>query len=138
MIDVVMDPPCNCTAGPRADDMYDWIATITGPSGSPYAGGIFYLKIHFPEDYPYLPPKISFITRIYHCNISSKGAICLDTLKQNWSPALTISKVLLSICSLLTDANPYDPLVQDIAKQYLTDREQHDLTAKDWTRQYAT
>jgi ubiquitin-protein ligase len=64
-------------------------------------------------------PNIVFKTRIYHCNISSTGAICLDILKDKWSPALTISKVLLSICSLLTDANPNDPLVADIGEKNL-------------------
>ncbi len=76
----------------------------------------------FSQDYPFKPPKITFRTKIYHCNINNSGAICLDILKDNWSPALTISKVLLSICSLLTDANPNDPLVANIAQQYLNDR----------------
>ena len=80
--------------------------TIIQSTGSPYAGGVYFLDIHFPPDYPFKPPKLTFRTRIYHCNINSNGQICLDILKDQWSPALTISKVLLSICSLLTDANP--------------------------------
>merc|ERR1711885_85713 len=93
-----------------------------GPDDSPYVGGIFFLNIHFPTDYPFKPPKINFTTRIYHPNINSNGAICLDILKDQWSPALTISKVLLSICSLLTDPNPDDPLVPEIAHIYKTDK----------------
>ena len=81
---------------------------------------------------------MTFRTRLYHCNVNSNGAICLDILKDNWSPALTISKVLLSICSLLTDANPHDPLVGSIAQEYLHQREKHDETAREWTKRYAT
>ncbi|XJO74729.1 hypothetical protein BDV3_005506 [Batrachochytrium dendrobatidis] len=105
-----------------------------GPAGSPYAGGVFFLDIFFPPDYPFKPPKVVYRTRIYHCNINSQGQICLDILKDNWSPALTISKVLLSICSLLTDCNPMDPLVGSIAQQYVKDREEHDRIAREWTR----
>ncbi|XP_010177053.1 PREDICTED: ubiquitin-conjugating enzyme E2 E2-like, partial [Mesitornis unicolor] len=93
-------------AGPKGDNIYEWRSTILGPPGSVYEGGVFFLDITFSPDYPFKPPKVTFRTRIYHCNINSQGVICLDILKDNWSPALTISKVLLSICSLLTDCNP--------------------------------
>lgn len=131
------DPPSNCSAGPSGDDLYYWKATIMGPNDSPYSGGVFFLDIHFPSNYPFKPPKITFTTKIYHPNINSSGGICLDVLKGNWSPALTISKILLSICSLLTDPNPDDPLVPDIAKLYKSDIEKYKSTAAAWTRKYA-
>jgi len=135
--DMTKDPPANCSAGPAGADIFEWDATIVGPDKSPYAGGIFHLKIRFPPDYPFKPPKIQFTTRVYHCNINDQGGICLDILKDNWSPALTISKVLLSICSLFTDPNPDDPLVPDIAQLCKKDRKQHDKNAQEWTRKYA-
>ncbi|KFX98507.1 hypothetical protein O988_04301, partial [Pseudogymnoascus sp. VKM F-3808] len=120
--DLGRDPPSSCSAGPIGDDLFHWQATIMGPSDSPYSGGVFFLAIHFPTDYPFKPPKVNFTTRIYHPNINSNGSICLDILRDQWSPALTISKVLLSICSMLTDPNPDDPLVPEIAHVYKTDR----------------
>ncbi|XP_041963335.1 ubiquitin-conjugating enzyme E2 E2 isoform X1 [Alosa sapidissima] len=106
LAEITLDPPPNCSAGPKGDNIYEWRSTILGPPGSVYEGGVFFLDIAFTPDYPFKPPKVTFRTRIYHCNINSQGVICLDILKDNWSPALTISKVLLSICSLLTDCNP--------------------------------
>ncbi|KAK8741967.1 hypothetical protein OTU49_002042 [Cherax quadricarinatus] len=106
LAEITLDPPPNCSAGPKGDNLYEWVSTILGPPGSVYEGGVFFLDIHFSAEYPFKPPKVLFRTRIYHCNINSQGVICLDILKDNWSPALTISKVLLSICSLLTDCNP--------------------------------
>ncbi|KAL0370863.1 UNVERIFIED_CONTAM: Ubiquitin-conjugating enzyme E2, partial [Sesamum angustifolium] len=100
-----------------------------GGSDSPYAGGVFLVSIHFPPDYPFKPPKVAFRTKVFHPNINSNGSICLDILKEQWSPALTISKVLLSICSLLTDPNPDDPLVPEIAHMYKTDRAKYEATA---------
>ncbi|KAF4589249.1 ubiquitin-conjugating enzyme [Ophiocordyceps camponoti-floridani] len=137
LTDLGRDPPSSCSAGPVGDDLFHWQATIMGPTDSPYAGGVFFLSIHFPTDYPFKPPKVNFTTRIYHPNINSNGSICLDILRDQWSPALTISKVLLSICSMLTDPNPDDPLVPEIAHVYKTDRARYESTAKEWTRKYA-
>ncbi len=135
--EITKSPPANCSAGPEGEDLYRWQATIMGPSGSPYEGGVFYLRIDFPRDYPFKPPKVVFLTRIYHCNINSGGGICLDILKDQWSPALTISKVLLSICSLMDDPNPDDPLVPDIADLLKHDKAEHDTNAKLFTMKYA-
>ena len=124
LIDLGRDPPVNCSAGPTNEqDQFHWQATIMGPDDSPYTGGVFFLNIHFPPDYPFKPPKVTFTTKIYHANINSNGSICLDILKDQWSPALTISKVLLSISSLLTDPNPDDPLVPEIANLFKSNRE---------------
>ncbi|BBH04533.1 ubiquitin conjugating enzyme 8 [Prunus dulcis] len=143
--DLQKDPPTSCSAGPVAEDMFHWQATIMGPADSPYAGGVFLVSIHFPPDYPFKPPKrltrvtfqVAFRTKVFHPNINSNGSICLDILKEQWSPALTISKVLLSICSLLTDPNPDDPLVPEIAHMYKTDRAKYEATARSWTQKYA-
>ncbi|XP_076963435.1 ubiquitin-conjugating enzyme E2 D2 [Ictidomys tridecemlineatus] len=111
LLDLARDPPAQCSAGPVGDDMFRWQAAIMGP--------------------------ITFITRIYHPNINRSGNICLDILRSEWSPALTISKVLLSICSMLCDPNPDDPLVPEIAKIYLKDRRKYDRVAQEWTEKYA-
>ncbi|KAI0980674.1 hypothetical protein GJ496_008853 [Pomphorhynchus laevis] len=135
--DFMKDPPANCSAGPVNDNMFKWKATIIGPNDSPYAGGIFLLDIEFPRDYPFKPPRVMFSTKIYHPNINSSGNICLDILQNQWSPALTVNKILLSICSLLNDPNPDDPLVNDIASVYKTNRRLYMKNAQDWTRKFA-
>jgi ubiquitin-protein ligase len=109
-----------------SDDIFSWKATIMGPPGSPYEGGVFFLKINFPQEYPFKPPKVKFETKVYHCNVNATGEICMDILKDNWSPALTISKVLLSISSLRTEPNPAEPLMAEIAALYQSNRAEHD------------
>jgi ubiquitin-conjugating enzyme E2 D/E len=132
------DPPTNISGGPSEDnDLFNWIATIIGPDDTPYQGGVFSLKIQFPKDYPFKPPKVYFTTPIFHPNINRNGAICLDILKDQWSPALTISRVLLSISSLLSDPNPDDPLVPEIANIYKSDRGRFEANAREHTIRYA-
>tara|TARA_Y100000590_G_scaffold446604_1_gene580553 strand:- start:463 stop:909 length:447 start_codon:yes stop_codon:yes gene_type:complete len=134
---LMKDPPSNCSGGPVKNDMFNWIATIMGPTGTPYSGGIFILNISFPPDYPFKQPKVTFQTKIYHPNIDIHGNICLDILKDKWSPALTISKVLLSICSLLQDPNPDDPLRSDVANLYLKDKVKYEMNVRKETNKYA-
>ncbi|XP_022855201.1 ubiquitin-conjugating enzyme E2 5A-like isoform X1 [Olea europaea var. sylvestris] len=121
--DLQKDPPASYIfPGLVGEDMFHWQATIMYPSDSPFAWDVFLVTIHFPPDYPFKPPKVSIKTKVFHPNINSNGSICLDILKEQWSPALTVSKVLLLICSFLTDPNPDDPLVPEIAHMYKTDR----------------
>lgn len=138
LIELRKDPPTNISGGPIGDDLFNWTATIMGPEDSPYHGGVFFLNIRFPKDYPFKPPKINFTTGIFHPNINRNGAICLDILKEQWSPALTISRVLLSISSLLCDPNPDDPLVPEIARLYKEDRALFDAKAREWTMKFGT
>uniref|UniRef100_A0A3P8WEW7 E2 ubiquitin-conjugating enzyme n=1 Tax=Cynoglossus semilaevis TaxID=244447 RepID=A0A3P8WEW7_CYNSE len=138
--DLQNDPLVNCSAGPVGDDREYTLCITTRsiPADSPFQGGVFFLTINFPTDYPFKPPKVAFTTKIYHPNINSNGSICLDILRSQWSPALTVSKVLLSICSLLCDPNPDDPLVPDIATIYVNDRDRYNRLAREWTQKYAS
>lgn len=133
------DPVEYVTAGPKSEsDLTKWVGTLVGPSETPYEGGVFQLEIYFPDNYPYMPPKIIFKTPIYHPNITPRGSICLDILKTNWSPALNIRAVLLSLCSLLSDPNPEDPLMPEIAHQYKNNKTKFLADAREWTVRYAS
>ena len=135
--EIQKDTPANCSAGPNNNDLFNWEATIIGPTETPYEGGIFKLKILVPADYPFKPPKITFETRIYHPNINANGGICLDILKDQWSPALNITKVLLSICSLLDEPNPDDPLMPEIAQLFKSNKAEFTRIAREHTIKYA-
>merc|ERR1711981_730470 len=110
---------------------------VAGPEGSPFEGGVFKLELFLPEDYPMTAPKVRFITRIYHPNIDKLGRICLDILKEKWSPALQIRTVLLSIQALLSAPNPDDPLANDVAELWKANEAEALKNARDCTRKYA-
>jgi ubiquitin-conjugating enzyme (huntingtin interacting protein 2) len=115
-----------------------WKGRINGPEDTVYEGGTFFVDIHIPDNYPFVPPKMKFITKVWHPNVSSNtGAICLDILKDEWTPALNMRTTLLSLQALLCDPNPTDPQDAQVASQYLKDRAAFDRTARFWTQTYA-
>ena len=139
LADIKRDPSAICDAGPIDEsDIFNWKGSILGPESSPYQGGCFFLNIKFPTDYPFKPPNVNFTTKIFHPNINPKGSISINILRDKWSPALSIIKVLISIISLLEDANIDNALVPEIAWIYLNDRASYDNIAQDRTLRYAT
>ncbi len=112
--------------------------SVPGPKDTPYEGGLFQVDIQLDDQYPYVPPKMRFITRVWHPNVSSaNGAICLDILKDQWSPALTLKTALLSLQALLSSPQPDDPQDAVVAKQYLSDPVTFRNTARYWTEAFA-
>ena len=112
--------------------------SIDGPPDTPYHGGVFRLEMFLTNKYPMQPPKCRFLTKIYHPNVDAVGRICLDILKGNWSPALNLPKVCLSIQSLLQEPNPDDPLDNKVAEVFKTNLKKAHKNAREWTKLYAT
>ena len=134
---LLSEPAPGISATPYQDNLRYFNVIIAGPQSSPYENGIFKLELFLPEEYPMAPPKVRFLTKIYHPNIDRLGRICLDILKDKWSPALQIRTVLLSIQALLSAPNPDDPLANDVADHWKSDEAGAVKTASEWTKKYA-
>ena len=115
--DLQEDPPEGCSAAPASDDnLFVWNASIIGPDESPWEGGIYSLRVSFPEQYPVKPPKVRFTCEMFHPNVYADGTLCLDIIQDQWSAIYTVGTILTSIQSLLTDPNPASPANPDAAK----------------------
>ncbi|XP_052780885.1 ubiquitin-conjugating enzyme E2 N [Mya arenaria] len=135
---LMQEPVTGIQAIPDESNARYFHVVVTGPEGSPYEEGVFKLELFLPEEYPMSAPKVRFMTKIYHPNIDKLGRICLDILKDKWSPALQIRTVLLSIQALLSAPNPDDPLANDVAEQWKTNEAKAIDTARQWTHMYAS
>jgi len=134
---LMSEPPPGISATPYEDNLRYFNVIIAGPAQSPYEGGIFKLELFLPAEYPMVPPKVRFLTKIYHPNIDKLGRICLDILKDKWSPALQIRTVLLSIQALMSAPNPDDPLANDVADHWKAAESDALAKAKEWTQKHA-
>ncbi|XP_030623681.1 ubiquitin-conjugating enzyme E2 T [Chanos chanos] len=135
------EPPPGISCWQVEDQTDELRAQIIGGVNTPYEGGLFTLEIKIPERYPFEPPKIRFLTPIYHPNIDNAGRICLDALKMPpkgaWRPSLNISTILTSIQVLMAEPNPDDPLMADISSEFKYNKPVYLEKAKDWTEKHA-
>ncbi|XP_054464490.1 ubiquitin-conjugating enzyme E2 T [Anoplopoma fimbria] len=135
------EPPPGITCWQTEERIDELRAQIVGGTGTPYEGGLFSLEINVPERYPFEPPKMRFLTPIYHPNIDNSGRICHDALKLPpkgaWRPSLNISTVLTSIQLLMTDPNPDDPLMADVSSEFKYNKQLFTEKARKWTQEHA-
>merc|ERR1711860_282720 len=137
------NPPSGVSCWPASEDRLDELeASLIGPDESPFEGGVFSLKVTIPERYPFEPPNVQFVTKVYHPNVDTSGRICLDFLKMppagSWKPSLNVAAILTSIRVLLAEPNPKDPLMVDIAREYESQPVKYEHTAREWTKKFAS
>lgn len=119
------DPPGGVSASPVADNVMMWNAVIIGPADTPYEDGTFRLVMQFDEQYPNKPPKVRFISEMFHPNVYASGELCLDILQNRWSPTYDVAAILTSIQSLLNDPNTSSPANVEAAQLYRDHRNQY-------------
>ncbi|XP_045490887.1 ubiquitin-conjugating enzyme E2 S [Colias croceus] len=109
------NPPAGMKLVLRDDDLTDVVALIEGPADTPYAGGVFRVRLSLGREFPQAPPRAHFLTRIFHPNVSATGEVCVNTLKRDWKPELGLEHALLAVKCLLIAPNPDSALNADAA-----------------------
>ena len=137
MKNMANDPIPDITVNQNTENFREFFISMVGPKDTPYENGKFKLEMYLNDNYPMEAPKIRFLTKIYHPNVDKLGRICLDILKDKWSPAIQIRSLLLSIQSLLSDPNYSDPLDAAIGQHFVNNRVEAIKIAKETTLKYA-
>ncbi|KAL4921923.1 ubiquitin-conjugating enzyme/RWD-like protein [Aspergillus aurantiobrunneus] len=141
LAELTESPPAGITVELANESLYEWKVFMDGPENSPFNKGRFELKLALPTEYPFKPPTVSFVTKIYHPNVTNddKGSMCLGMLKADeWKPSSRLLAVLQFARSLLEEPMPDDAVEGRIAEQYREDRIRYEEIAREWTRKYAT
>merc|ERR1712184_80697 len=131
------DPPMGVQGAPSDNNIMVWDAVIYGPADTPFEDGTFKLQIEFSEEYPNKPPKVKFLSKMFHPNVYNDGSICLDILQNRWSPTYDVSSILTSIQSLLDEPNPNSPANAEAAQLFQENRREYerrvqDIVEKSW------
>jgi ubiquitin-protein ligase len=136
--DLAMDCPDWFRVSFPTQTALDWEVAMHGPTGTPYEGEVFRISIKLPRDYPFKPPKVNCLTRVYHPNISTgHGGFHLDILKDDSSPSAKIHKVITACSNYLAEPDADNPSELEIRKQFKDDYNQFCKTAREWTEKYA-
>lgn len=141
---LVANCPEGILAGPvDEENFFEWEALITGPEGTCFDGGVFVARLYFPTDYPLSPPKMRFITDVFHPNVYPDGRVCISILHapgddplgyessaERWSPVQSVEKILLSVVSILAEPNDESGANVDAAKMWRENREEFNRIAE--------
>lgn len=127
-------PPDGVKAAPHDDDLFIWDVYISGPPATPWEGGVFKLCMEFADDFPMKPPKVWFVSKVFHPNVLDTGVICLDVLYRNWTPVYDATCILRCIQALLTDPNP-DGFNVEACRLYMGNRTEYDRRVRECAKQ---
>ena len=118
-------------------NIYEWKITLLGAKDTPYANGIFFIKLQFPHDYPHRRPEIYFLTPIYHMNVlRSNGRVSVNFIDQ-WNEKTNVREILTKLYSIFYLVNPHSPYQREMADEYKKDKNLYEFNAKKYTDQYA-
>ena len=133
-----------CTVGlPNPSNIFKWKLSLLGPQDTPYAGGMFFLSVDFPEGYPNVKPEIRFINKIYHLNVDNTGHLCLTSTNE-WHVSgkvkgnfYTVKQALFDVFCLFHHQGADSAYDEKMAQTYLQNPEEFNKVAKEWTKLYA-